>query len=260
MAGEEWARQIIERELGQPVVKNDDGSLPGMYDLRIGPAAAPLFAIECVGAVDTTFTETWNVGPAKGPLKIAIAGDWNVELAPTARVKRVKQHLERVLQDLEAQGIYNLNIDYHLKWSHRALFEEFESLGITHASCYRTSGAGTVHLGMAGTGGAVSNEGIEVPKWIGDFLRHPVREDVLSKLKSSGAKENHAFVIAELHGAPWPVESYLMGGAPGLVPTEQPDLPPTVTAVWIISTYGGKGLHWDGKSWRLFDARPQRHS
>ena len=39
-------------------VVNDDGSAPGMYDLRVGPANAPQVAIECVGAVDQTFTET----------------------------------------------------------------------------------------------------------------------------------------------------------------------------------------------------------
>jgi hypothetical protein len=258
MAAEEWARQIIETELGRTVVKNDDGSAPGMYDLRIGSSGEPQFAIECVGAIDPTFTETWNVGPAKGPLKIAITGDWNVEIAPTARVKRLKSHLEPVLQDLETQGIYTINVDFHLKWIRRALFDRFESVGITHASCYRRNGTGLVHLGMAGAGGAIDNNGTEVPEWIGYFLRHPAREDVLSKLKRSGAKEHHAFVIAELHGVPWPVESYLMG-ALDFVPIEPPDLPPPVTAVWIASTYGERGIRWDGESWRLFDAKRQRH-
>jgi hypothetical protein len=59
-ASEEFARRIVERELKRPVVINDDNSAPGMYDLHIGPADAPEVAIECVGAVDQTYTEKWN--------------------------------------------------------------------------------------------------------------------------------------------------------------------------------------------------------
>jgi hypothetical protein len=122
MAGEEWARRIVAKELGRTVVINDDGSAPGMYDLRVGSADAPEVAIECVGAVDQTYTETWNVGPAKRPLKVSIKGDWTVVIAPTARVKSVKQHIEQLLQELEARGLHNVLVDYKLKWYDEALF------------------------------------------------------------------------------------------------------------------------------------------
>lgn len=85
-------------------------------------------------------------------------------------------------------------------------------------------GSGKVHLGMPGTGGAVDDKGNEVPKWLGDFLRDPAREDVLSKLQTSGAKARHAFVIATLGGTPWPVESYLMGKL-DQIPSQSPNLP-----------------------------------
>ena len=39
-----------------------------MYDPRIGAVEVPDVAIECVGAVDSVFIATWNVGPTKGPL------------------------------------------------------------------------------------------------------------------------------------------------------------------------------------------------
>ncbi len=76
MAGEEWARRIVEKELRRSVVVNDDGSRDGMYDLRIGPADAPELAVECVGAVDPIRAETWSEGPSKGPLELALRGDW----------------------------------------------------------------------------------------------------------------------------------------------------------------------------------------
>lgn len=254
MAGEEWARRIVEKELGRTVVINDDGSAPSMYDLRIGPADAPEVAIECVGAVDPIVTETWNIGPARGPLQLSIAGDWNVSIALTARIKAIKQRIEPLLRMLESHGIDNLYVDYRLKRTDKALFDEFESLSITHVSCYRRQGTGEVHLIMPGNGGIVDSRGGAVPAWIGEFLRDPARQDVLLKLQRSGAKERHVFVLAELTGTPWPVESYLIRELDHL-PEQSPDLPQPVTGVWIVSTMGRRGLRWDGGAWKLFDAR-----
>lgn len=107
-----------------------------MYDLRIGPPDRPEFAIECIGAVDPIFTETWNIGPARGPLSLPIEGDWNVEIATTARVNTIRKKLQRLLQKLERRGIHNIDVDYRLEWADATLFNEFESLKVTHASCY----------------------------------------------------------------------------------------------------------------------------
>jgi hypothetical protein len=254
MAGEEWARRIVEKELKRSVTIHDNGSAPGMYDLRIGQVDAPDVAIECVGAVDPTFTETWNIGPAKGPLELSITGDWNITITAMARVKVIKQRVESLLLELEDQGIENVHVDHWLKWRDAALFDELESLGITHASCYRVQGTGKVHLGMPGIGGAVDVHGGAVPEWVGGFLRDSARQDVLSKLQRSGAMDRHAFLIVTFAGAPWPVESYLTGELDQL-PSQAPDLPPPVTGVWIVSGMGRRGLRWDGNTWQLFDAR-----
>ena len=74
MAGEDWARRIVQNALNRDVRIHDDNSQPSMYDLRIGPPDAPEVAIECVGAVNSTYTETWNVGPAKGSFTLPVAG------------------------------------------------------------------------------------------------------------------------------------------------------------------------------------------
>ncbi len=75
----EWAQKIIQQELKIPVIVNDDNSAPSMYDLRINLPSGGKIAIEVVGAVDRTFTETWNVGPAKDPLQLSIQGNWSVK-------------------------------------------------------------------------------------------------------------------------------------------------------------------------------------
>lgn len=253
-AGEEWARRILQNELRCAVNINDDGSKPGMYDLRIGAVEAPDVAIECVGAVDSHYTESWNVGPAKNPLDLPIAGDWMVTISVSARVNVVRQQVERLLKELESRGIYEVRADHWLKRCELHLFAQFESLGIEQASCYRLQGTGKVHLEMPGIGGAVDETGSAVPRWISEFLRNPARVDVLGKLQRSGARQRYAFVLVSFRGAPWPVESYLTGALDEL-PIQGPNLPPSVTGIWLVSTFGRKGVRWDGESWHQFNAR-----
>src|SRR5918992_6228603 len=96
MTFEECARRILQRELRRPVVLHDDGRRPGLYDLRVGDAEAPDIAIECVGAVDSVRTETWNIGPAQGPRQYDLSRDWHVVLRPNAPVSKIESKLETV--------------------------------------------------------------------------------------------------------------------------------------------------------------------
>lgn len=260
MAGEEWARLVLEKELKrEDVIVNDDGSAPGMYDLRIGPADAPEMAIECVGAVDSTFTETWNVGPAQEPLQLAITGDWRIGITKKANINKIRQHIEHVLQDLEVRGIREVRVNYPLNWCDEELLDELELLGITHANCFRLQGTGKVHLEMSGIGGAVDTRGATVPEWVGEFLLSPRQRDVLEKLGKSGAPERHVFILVTFHGAPWPVESYLSGNI-GHLPLTEPNLPFPVTGVWIAYQFGTQGIRWDSAGWRLFHTREETSS
>lgn len=253
-AEEEWARRIVEKELKRTVVINDDGSAPSMYDLRIGPPDAPEVAIECIRAVDPIYTETWNIGPAKGSMQLSINGDWTVVIAPTARVNIVRQHIEQILQVLESRGIYNVLVEHELKWYGPVLFNTLNSVNIVHAYCYQQPGTGKVYLTMPGNGGAVDEHGIALPDWVGEFLRDSARQDVLSKLQRSGAAQQHAFLIVTFTGASWAVESYLTGKLDHL-PSQAPDLPPPVTGVWVVSATAQRGIRWDGATWRFFEAR-----
>lgn len=254
MAEEEWARRILEQELRRNVVLNDDNSANSIYDLRIGPADAPEMAIECVSAIDPVFAETWNVGPAQEPIQLSIIGDWQVVIVKEAKVNRIRQRIERLLQKLESRDIWNVCVDHNLKRYDEELFNELKPLGIIRAYCFRTRGTAKVHLGMRGIGGAVDINGEAITQWIGEFLRRPKQQDVISKLANSGAVECQVFVPVEFGGAPWPVESYLTGDLEHL-PVAEPNLPFPVTGVWIISVFGKHGVRWDGAEWQLFEAQ-----
>lgn len=254
MAGEEWARRIVQKSLNRTVQLHDDNSKPSMYDLRIGPADAPDVAIECVGAVNRTYTETWNVGPAKGPLTLPVAGNWTVEISPAARVKTIKQRLPQLLLELERRGINGISHHHWLSPADELILNEMESIGIVHASRYSADYSGKVYLTMPGTGGGVDDKGTQLPKWLEDFLRNPDQADVLSKLQRSGAPNCHAFVFATFQGVPWSVESYLTGSL-ATVPGDPPNLPLPVTEAWVVAGFGDKGLHWNGNDWRIVATR-----
>jgi hypothetical protein len=206
---EQWAQQIIEKELNRPVVVHDDGSQASMYDLRIGAVEAPEVAIECVGAVDPDRTETWNVGPGKGPLQLALKGDWLITVARDARISELRQRIESVLRDLEERDVRRVSTVYPSRRNHGRLDRELGSLGIRNVSRVRMPGSGKGHWTMEGTGGFVDTAGSALPGWIVQELPDPKREDVLFKLGRTSAQERWVFVPVASGGAPWSVESYL---------------------------------------------------
>ena len=179
-----------------------------MVDLLVGPMDALEIAIECTGAVDPVFTKTWNTGPARGPMRLDMRGNWNITIRTDANLNAIKRKLERILQQLNARGARSVRADHLLERIDPSLFWELDALGISSASCYELPGVGEVHFLMHGLGGASGYTGEEVSAWLAEFLRAPERADVLAKLARNAAPQKQAFIIATLHGAPWPVFDY----------------------------------------------------
>jgi hypothetical protein len=208
---EDWAQKVIALALGRAVEQHDDNSGPSMYDLRVGPEANPDIAIEVTGAVDRKFAQTWNSGPAKGPKQWALVRDWAVQLEIRPDLKAIDEQLPSVLRLLESQNFEGgLPVDHVLRRRDRAMWELLNGLGIKFVASYGRSGSGEVSFTMTGEGGAIDSSGASLPSWVTDWLRAPGQDDVLKKLAATTAPERHVFVPVDLHGAGWPVESYLL--------------------------------------------------
>lgn len=255
MNNEQLAIDVIGAHLGQPVELNDDQSENGLYDLRVGPRESPIFAIECVRAVDSGFAELCNIGPAKGPWILPIRGDWRIGIGFGTRLKRLKRELPDVLSSLEAVGRHGLRVDYDLLRRDPRLHAKLSDLGIESANLTSSNGSGRVYLMPPGIGGAVDSEGSQVPTWLGEFLRAESQSDVLEKLLRSVAPQKHACVIVTMHGATWPVFSYLTQSQIARVPALPPTLPYPLTGAWILSEDRGHGIYWDGGRWEIVNAR-----
>jgi hypothetical protein len=249
MAIENWAKQIVAKELSAQVEVHDNGSESGMYDLRIGSVIAPEYAIECVGAVDPAATETWNIGPANGPMKVDSSGDWLVSIKKSTRIKSLSPEISKVIVKCESLGLKEFTpVDWQLRQFNLALFNELNDLGITSFQMYQKAGSGKAHLNMDGGGGPVSQNSDDLVDWMGSFLSRNDKVDVVNKLRNSRAKQKHAFIPMVFGGAPWEVESYFLGEMP--LPIKEPKLPEPITGVWVI--LNGKGLRYMNGRWHVF--------
>lgn len=243
-----WAREVVSRALGRPVHVHDDGSQPAMFDLRIGPAHAPEIAIEVAGAVDPIFTETWNVGPARGPIQVEADGDWLVVVRSGADLRAIRSARQGLAQVLRSQRLTTAVADQYAEGRGRTLSRYLESLGIDRMDCLSPEGTGKVHLTMPGRAGVVDTAGITVPPWIEAFLSDPARTDIISKLRAAGATTAEVFAAVTMDGAPWGVVSYLTSNMDDLPPVA-PVLPDGINGFWACPTHGRHGLHWDGQTW-----------
>lgn len=253
---EEFARIVIARELGRSVEPHDDGSRDSMFDLRVGPKEAPEVAIECTGAVNRKFVESWKAGPHKGSFLLdGIENDWIVETRVGARIKLVMAEIESLLKRLEAAEIYHLNELWHLR-DEEGLENDLERVGITSAHrVERSDPTGKVMLTLPGIGGGVDDNGTQVAGWVSEFLNEQKQADVLYKLKISGSPECHVFIPIRFSGAPFSVESYFTGDLVKL-PQEAPALPSPVDCVWLCGM-GNKGIWWNGSEWKFFSTKDE---
>lgn len=253
---------MIHRALDVPVDQHDDGSREGMHDLDIVHAGRSRAAVEVTAAADGDSIALWklmNGGHGRWTVD-ELRGGWMVTVSPAARAKRLRKELPVLLAEME-----NMNVpELRLGWKRDGLLDGIaDDLGVTDAFRGDTSFPGSIYITLElpaeRSGGVVAETGCALAEWIGDFLRDPDQHDVLEKLARSGASERHAFVfLPGFTTAPFPVSDLLMRtGAP--LPIEQPELPPEVTHVWIVSTWSsGVGFRWSPETgWLAFDKGPE---
>jgi hypothetical protein len=256
---EEWARQMMSRALAVDVVQHDDGSDHGMHDLDVLHEHG-VAAVEVTAAADGESMALWRLMNDRDDrwLEPDLAGGWMVTLRPSARGKRVKAELPRLLGVLESAGVRELRFRRY-PGRDSAEVAIARDLGVVHAHQSGTDFPGSIYVTLElpaeRSGGFIPDHGNDLVAWVGEFLHDPVRRDVLEKLERSSSDERHAFVLLPgFTTAPFVVMNLLMTSDPAL-PEIDPELPEAVTDVWVASTWSsGSGLRWSPTSgWSTFE-------
>ncbi len=255
---ERWASKCISSALGGvPVTRYDDGSQPGMYDLKIVYPGRSWAAVEVTAAADAESIELWNLINGRGRwVEPDLAGGWSVGLRPGARVRRLRAELPILLRLLEELRVREVR----RRPSRRGPFEaKAHALGITRlfqcATDFRGSIYPTIDLPGERSGGWAATTGDPLVQWLDDWIRQVEQAHNLEKLRTSGADERHLLIVLPgFATAPFQVMDLLWrDDAP--LPTVAPVLPTEVTHIWAMSTSSsGSGMRWSPDAgWAFFE-------
>jgi hypothetical protein len=260
---EKWAQQLIAHELSVPVEQNDDGSRPGMFDLRIRYPSGGCAAVEITAATASDSVELWKLmnGQSRRWQVEKLRGGWLISVLPSASDKRLLAELPGFLHELERLGIRDFEPSLAGDGPLRDLAD---SMGVASArqsrdTSYPGSVYRTIEEPLEHRAGFVTADGNPLAEWTGRFLADSKQADVLRKLKLASVVARHAFVVVPgFTTAPFAVRDLLWrNDAP--LPTADPELPAPLTHAWVASTWSsGVGFRWDpAQGWASFQKTPK---
>jgi len=271
---EEFVRACIEQELGVKVSPHDDGSRPGMFDLKIEYPDRPMAPVEVSSAVNDRSQSTLGALSRHGKDGIwaapGLTGVWCLETQPVFDVRRLRASAEGHLAVLAAAGL-----------------TELDSMSLSVRRVQHRTGALAMPDPVLGAAGALLNMGVEraawfdaeeprepviflligggsgswdgtaeaVVDWIDRYMKDQCRQDNITKLAKAGGQEAHLAVYADIGGVDWPVWRAIEDRHNSdVVPTIAPTLVPPVTHLWLFSNPGGRtGIAWNPqRGWHRF--------
>jgi hypothetical protein len=254
-----WAQVCIQHALpGCTVEAHDDGSRPGMYDLKIVYPDGSIGAVEVTAAADAGRVELWREIRKRVLIRREpdLIGGWLVRVLSSARARDLDRRLTGLLRELERGGRTAVR---GIRGSTDPLEAQASSLGVIEAIQSPTDRQGSIYVmppedSPEPMGGYASLTGDPLALWLGDWTNEPSRSDNVSKLRKADATERHLFILVPgFTAAPFAVIDLLISPeAP--IPTIPPVLPAGVTDVWVMSTWdSGGGFWWSHESgWRRF--------
>lgn len=250
---------MVGHALGVLVLRHDDGSEAGMYDLRVGPAETPEHAIEVCRAADEGREESNAIdGKTAITSEPRLSGTWSVEVAPRVGRRGLAENLVPILADLEARYRVEDLFDVRLSLEAWREWPELERRGVVVARRHSDGHGGRLWIRNPSMGGGVDTLGTALPSWASGWAWD--HEDNRAKLARSSAPYRHLIVPVMFGAAPWSVQSYLTGlplpsGALSPAPEEALDLPPEITHMWIAYSAAQWGWRWSAdEGWSRFRA------
>lgn len=260
---ERWAQACIQHVLpGCTVEAHDDGSRPGMYDLKIVYPDGSVGAAEVTAAADADRVQLWREVRKRALIRQEpdLIGGWLVWVLRSARARDLDEHLPGVLRELERGGRTAVR---GVKASTDRLEALAASLHVIEAIQSATDRKGSIYVMPPGgtpeqMGGYAPVTGDPLAQWLGDWTNEPSRSDNIRKLRSADATKRHLFILVPgFTAAPFAVIDLLFAPqAP--IPTVPPRLPTGVTDAWVMSTWDPGDVFWwsSETGWARFTKPP----
>ncbi|GLZ50345.1 hypothetical protein Acsp06_65300 [Actinomycetospora sp. NBRC 106375] len=248
----------------------DDNTVDGTPDLKIVYPDRAFAHVEVTTAVDEDETAAVKSDGFAGWAAPTLAISWMLgTFGPAPNFKKLRKNaaVEKQLLLLEGAGFESFTSNERMTYQVRAAFTQAEpELGIWRAmntlACLGVEHgrvgpapqhASGPHLSFSLARGGVRGPSAEpVAPWTTDFVSDSKRNDNIRKLDRGGA-ETHLAVQVHLSGpgiAVW--DGVGDSDRIGFVPSEDPELPTTITDLWLaVSFREGDVLHWGrGRGWK----------
>lgn len=245
-ADEELACLILKTALRTSVRRVDKGPLQGMYDLEVRYPDGRLGAAEVVSARDETRTALEKAAVRLGyTMCNELTRHWMVVVKPDAILKNIHPRMPPLLSQLEDLGIEHMRAINHkyVLSDIGGLATELDMLGVE--SCSSSQPTLKHPPGFYLWPGALAawvGDGDSVTKFCEQFLTCNSCQDVIDKLRRSGADERHAIVVLT-----YPVVGPHTTIETGAFPVRPPELPDGIDWLWIIAAKAPpiRAVYWE---------------
>lgn len=158
--------------------------------------------------------------------RVLTQNDWWVFPSHLANVRRIREHVDRLLADIEREGLtkFDVRLDANQSSAVRRIWEEIRIVHGTHISW---SPPGRIGISTPGDGAMLSPHQV-----ISAVEAESSKPDNRRKLGLE-AREGHLCVYVDYLG--YPAHSCILSG---LLPSVPPRLPEEVTHVWVVADHG----------------------
>jgi hypothetical protein len=257
----EWAAaRVVARFTGERTELIDDGTKPGLVDIRINHADRDAAYLEVVTDIEQPYAQMWAM-VVRGELdrdEPLLERFWQVALSRILkrRPQALLKELIPLLQAMERSGeVFEYVVDrQRLALSHSTHAQRLLSLGVAGVGSRQLNSGETMgHLRFVPEGivGPLEPNWERFLEWVETFLSSTRLQDVRTKLRDTGADERHVFIGAS-YTSPGEVFVALSEEHVGEVPSQPPALPDEITHLWVWNAQSpARCIVWfPGRGWR----------
>lgn len=254
--GERAAAIAIASRVGATARAHDIDGRQGAVDVELVYPDGSVAALEvssCAGQGvrqrDSLLAADGNEWPAPG------AATWDIRVGSPETIPELRVRYGRIIRALEQHGMTSVDLPHRsASPSELADLEWLESTDVTFSRMSTRSGREpVVYVLPHGASGMVDDQLVGLGDAVVMLLQQPNQLRHIEKLRRSGCRETHLFLVLHEGALPFAQMSALMGRVKNLPECSAPPLPGGLTHLWFVSVYSHVLVETSGRTWRFHD-------